>query len=493
MDDKPAEEPVVDNPTYMGHIRYFFEQIDIDHMGAKGIELGTYDGVKLNALAIFAHTAPPDADMPPEADRKWSAARSQTFKNWIRTGYPVGTANAEQPARMALEAAPGRLRKNVNSLNGPEIDALRKAFSGILAKDTSDPGSYYAIASIHGLPPPTYCLHHEDRYNPWHRVYLKMFEDALRSVPGCENVTLPYWDIRTPIPDLLKTAPFDSYVIPLPISGLPANYKTERSPQATIDADLARRNVVGHLNRALNQSVWGRYGRNGYQDESIAAHDGGHLSIGPTMADQDIASYDPIFWFFHCNLDRHFLKWQGKIGAGTLAGFKSTLQGNIDWLTPGFNLLNPFPTTADQAIEFGIAYEEPPEEESVAMAAFENKVGSVEATRTFTIPRSPDVSVMVKDIDRLSIPGSFVVQLLADGKPVAERAFFQPKQPRECANCRKQGLISVNFRVEQERIVGRKLSIAIEVPSQQESIGARFPLSAVGNPTINVRLLLEDG
>jgi hypothetical protein len=491
MDDKPAEEPVVDNPTYMANIRYFFEQIDIEHMGARGKDLGTYAGVKKNALAIFAHTAPPNGDMPPEPDRKWSAARSQTFRNWILAGYPVGTAVPEPAGRMALEAAPGRLRKNVTSLSAPEIDTLKKAFNGIMAKPPSDPQSYYSIASIHGLPQ-AFCLHHEDRYNPWHRVYLKMFEDALRSVPGCENVTLPYWDIKTPIPNLLKAAPFDSYVVPVASPGIPPNFKTQRNDQAMINALLARFDVFNNLDTALKQSLWGVSGISGYQDGSIAAHDGGHSSIGPTMGDQDIASYDPIFWFFHCNLDRHFLKWQGKVGGGTLTGFKSTLSGNTDWLTAPFNAMDPFTTTSDQAIEFGIAYEEPAEEESVAMAAFENRVGSLEATRTFTIPRSPDVSVMVKDIDRLNIPGSFVVQLLADGKPVAERAFFQPKKPRDCATCRKLGLISVNFRVEQERVLDKKLSIAIEIPSQAETIGARFPLSAAGNPTINVRLLLVD-
>src|SRR5688572_9322918 len=127
MSGSAPEEQVVDNPTYMGNIRYFFEQIDIDHMGARGIDLGTYAGVKRNRLAIFTHTAPPHADMPPEADRKWSAARSQTFKNWILTGCPIGTA-VPQPAgrKTALEAAPARLRKNVTSLKDLEITALKK-------------------------------------------------------------------------------------------------------------------------------------------------------------------------------------------------------------------------------------------------------------------------------------------------------------------------------------------------------------------------------
>ena len=28
----------------------------------------------------------------------------------------------------------------------------------------------------------------------WHRVYIFKLEEALRSAPGCENVTLPFWD-----------------------------------------------------------------------------------------------------------------------------------------------------------------------------------------------------------------------------------------------------------------------------------------------------------
>jgi tyrosinase len=493
MGETASGEQVVANPTYMADIRFFFEEIDIEHMGAKGIELGTYAGMKRNALAVFAHTSPPNADMPPEDDRKWSAERSQTFKNWIIAGYPVGTATEATAARTMMAAAPERLRKNAATLSQPEIDKLTTAFRGIMAKPATDPGSYYSIASIHGLPQ-SYCLHHEDRYNPWHRVYLKMFEDALRAVPGCEDVTLPYWDFRGPVPALLKSAPFDSYIVPVALpQPYPANYKTQRNDQAVIDAQFARRQVMEHFDLALKQSLWGVSGVSGFQDESIAAHDGGHLSTGPTMADQNVASYDPIFWFYHCNLDRHWLTWQGNVGATTLSGFKSTLSGNTLWLTSGFNLLDPFATTADQTIDFGgIQYDKPATVTGPAMASFENQVGSMDAARTFTIRRAPKVSIMVKDIDRLNIPGSFVVQLLANNELVAERAFFQPNKPRDCANCRKLGLVSVNFRVDQDKVLDRKLSVAIEVPDH-EGIGKRFPLSSVGNPTINARLLLEDG
>ena len=36
---------------------------------------------------------------------------------------------------------------------------------------------------------------HENILFPtWHRAYLLRFENALRKIPNCENVTLPFWD-----------------------------------------------------------------------------------------------------------------------------------------------------------------------------------------------------------------------------------------------------------------------------------------------------------
>ena len=47
----------------------------------------------------------------------------------------------------------------------------------------------------------------------------------------------------------------------------------------------------------------------------------------------------------------------------------------------------------------------------------------------------------------------------------------------------------IDFRIDQERLLDRSLSIEIEVVGQEE-IGARFLLSQAGNPTINARLLV---
>src|SRR5262249_44991218 len=176
---KTDSDPVVDHPTWFGQIRDFFTPDDIDHMGAKGIDLGTYNGVVANAVSIYAQTS--GGSMPPDPYPKWSANRNQTFLNWISDNYPVGTAPPQPPARRLVAAAAttaARVRKEVSTLKDPEIAKLKKAFAGIMARDPSKPDSYFAIAGVHWFPaidqnPLFHCLHHENRFLPWHRLHLK--------------------------------------------------------------------------------------------------------------------------------------------------------------------------------------------------------------------------------------------------------------------------------------------------------------------------------
>ncbi|HEX8646612.1 MAG TPA: tyrosinase family protein [Thermoleophilaceae bacterium] len=501
MADTPTTDPVVANPTYMADIRHFFRPVDIEHMASMGYNLATYDGVKKHALEIHFQTQPPDRLMPrgPVAD-KWSPERSQTFRNWIINGCPLGAATP-QPAPDVREVAPGgRVRRNIASLSQPEIDTLAKAFSGVMARDASDPNGYYAMAGAHGLPG-AWCAHHDDPFNPWHRTFLKLFEDQLRTISGCEEVTLPYWDITTLLPDVLQQAPFAAYKLPEdpgatadpPEPGTYFPYTTSRNDPATIQQNMTTNGVYEDIATSITQSLWGTFSTGGYQSFSMQAHDGGHDAIGPTMGDQNVAAFDPIFWFFHCNLDRLWLNWQISLGATTLTGFKTTIAGgDTSWLSAPFNGLPPFEITADETIGgFGVSYEQ---EDAVSAGPpeLENKAGSIEAARTFSIKRSSPVSVRVKDIARLDIPGTFRVKLLADGQPVAQRAFFQPKTPRHCSNCRKLETVNIDFRIDQEKIFDKKLSVEIEVPALQH-VGDRFPLSQAGNPTLNARLLIDEG
>ena len=497
----PSDDPLVAHPTYMADIRYFFRPGDIACMKAQGVDLGTYDGVRARAAEIYQQTR--SGNMPPGGPA-WSANRVQTFQNWISNNFPVGAA-APLPtsliaipradARVALPGWDGRLRKNVTALSSAEIDLLKRAFFGIMALDPKtasdpvDPKSYFGLAAVHGLPN-AFCMHHVDAYNPWHREYMKAFEDALRSVPGCADVTLPYWDISQPVPPVLYEPPFDKYTLPADIGDsavYPIGYVTQRYDAETIQKNLLTPvSVPGDIGEALPSSRWGAYGTSGFQKFIIAAHDSAHDACGPTMSDQDVAAYDPIFWFFHCNWDRLWESWQVLVNATDVPGFTSTLDGSTDWLSLA---LDPYSDSSDKTIAWPtIAYDQLAGEGTTMRAG---DTGHALAERAFRIA-STQVSLRVKNINRMNIPGTFRVWLIADGERIARRVFFQPRSPRGCATCRKQALISMDFNLDPKQIMGRRISISIEVPSLGTGDRANFPLAEAGNPTINVRLLLTE-
>jgi hypothetical protein len=332
-----------------------------------------------------------------------------------------------------------------------------------MALDPTDPGSpvnlnsYFGQAAIHGLPL-GYCMHHADTYNPWHRVYVTRFEDALRSIEGCEGLTLPYWDIKAPVPDLMYEEPFATYTLPRDISGkFRKGYVTQRFDSATIWANLNQMpTVASSIDEAMpGSNSYGGFNVGGYQDPIMAAHDDGHGSCGYTMGHQDIAAYDPIFWFFHCNWERLFWSWQVNAGATDVEGFKARLIDDGDWLGLA---LDPYADTTGQVVAYDeVTYEEldpgPP-------ARLASKAGHVDAAGTFMIHPSSPVSIRVKDVDRMNISGTFVVRLLADGEPIARRTFFQPGSPRTCSTCRRKELISLDFHLPQDMVQGRELSIA---------------------------------
>ena len=86
-----------------------------------------------------------------------------------------------------------------------KLENLIRAFRGIQDLPPDNPKSFFYIGSLHGLPfhgpgetDPEwwggYCCHRSILFPTWHRIYILYLEDALRSIPGCEDVTLPFWD-----------------------------------------------------------------------------------------------------------------------------------------------------------------------------------------------------------------------------------------------------------------------------------------------------------
>jgi len=148
------------------------------------------------------------------------------------------------------------------------LEDLMRAWKGIKELPPDDPHSFFVLGGYHGEPFRGagwgnstfwggYCQHGNVLFPIWHRIYLLKLEEALRSIPGCADVSLPFWDECSPasladgIPWSLTNETFEldgetipnplrSYVFPTgivdhisgdtPNYSKPAAYETQRYP-----------------------------------------------------------------------------------------------------------------------------------------------------------------------------------------------------------------------------------------------------------------------
>jgi hypothetical protein len=494
----PAPIP---NPTWYTDIRQMFTDIDIDHMAKQGLDLTSYEQVSASAGGIYGQVA--TGAMPP--GNPWPKGRVDTFLTWMSNGYPKG-----MPAPEPIESrsvAP-RIRKDVESLSSNEISLLKMAFQGIMDKAPDDPNSYFVQAGYHWLPGPAlYCQHHVPGYNPWHRAYLMSFEDALRSVPGCESVTLPYWDILKVFPDLLNEKPFDAYTLPMDIGqGFAKGYKTERFPYQEIQQNLKIYDVAGHIRRAMSKTDWEDF--HGWwsgaaNDTIVAAHDNGHGAIGPTVQNQSVASFEPSFWFFHANWDRLWWEWQKAVGGTSLNGLLTTIDKQNDLLSyqlftvPALQKLEPFSSlpvgldsvkVIDSVGSLGVDYAHP-EGPSIPFGFEKKSRLSVSLDRNITI-NPLRAKVTVDGLNRLKIPGSFAVHLFKEKERLASHFLFQPNEADKCETCVKNAIARFDFDLPLSDLAGGILHVQVE-PVDKSFVGERFPIKLMGTPTISVHVPLQ--
>jgi tyrosinase len=113
---------------------------------------------------------------------------------------------------MSTAVPPIRIRRDIRELeyqyklgNREPLEALIRAFRGVAALPPTDRNSFFVIGGYHGMPfrgagwgNPAwwggYCNHGNVLFPVWHRAYCLRLEDALRSIEGCSDVTLPYWN-----------------------------------------------------------------------------------------------------------------------------------------------------------------------------------------------------------------------------------------------------------------------------------------------------------
>ena len=118
------------------------------------------------------------------------------------------------------------------------LEDLMRAWKGIKELPADDPRSFFKLGGYHGEPFRGagwgvgsnvfwggYCHHGNVLFPVWHRVYCLQVEDALRTIEGCDDVTLPFWDecgaksLKEGIPWALtrETFDLDGKTIPNPL------------------------------------------------------------------------------------------------------------------------------------------------------------------------------------------------------------------------------------------------------------------------------------
>ncbi len=226
-----------------------------------------------------------------------------------------------------------RIRRNIDELSKPEHAAelknLRHAFEVLVGrslKDPNDPMGYIQFANFHNDGDIGPCDHVNDLFLAWHRAHLVAFEKALQdsdptnAVTPTRDVMLPYWDwTATPsgsngypkvVEDKLVDGKANIFYWPNKsvCDKLSFVYCDERNKHSAGAAPFPKA-----VADEILKEPWDKFGGTPTGSGALEANPHNFMHgayVGSDMADNATAAYDPVFWFFHTNIDRLMQKWQ---------------------------------------------------------------------------------------------------------------------------------------------------------------------------------------
>lgn len=237
---------------------------------------------------------------------------------------PVHLAKSASRAQDQL-----RIRKSANSIEATtDITLYRKAVQVMKARPAADPKSWAFQAKIHQ----DFCPHGNWFFLPWHRAYLKNFEEICREACGDVHFNLPYWD-WTEYPQ-----------VPASFWGN-GNPLLDTTREITANA-IARDEFIGRdtINRIMQLTSFEDFASyradsprdpvNGGQGELEGTpHNYIHRFIGGRRGNMTtlLSPLDPIFWLHHANADRIWATWNdnGNANSNDTAFNNFILKGNF--------------------------------------------------------------------------------------------------------------------------------------------------------------------
>ena len=235
-------------------------------------------------------------------------SRRRLLQSGVWAALAVALAGCTQEQLDKIANRP--VRRDISSLaaTDPIIVAYETAITAMKALDTSNPGdrrSWANQAQIHN----DFCPHHNWLFLPWHRVYLRYFEDIIRKMSGNESFALPYWNwIANPVvPGVFQNSSSPLY---LPPANRPGG-------NTLLNSAIFNATNVDHILDETNFLLFasGALGAGADQTDSVSQgpleagpHNSVHATLGGFMGGYH-SPLDPVFWTHHNMIDLLWVNW----------------------------------------------------------------------------------------------------------------------------------------------------------------------------------------
>jgi tyrosinase len=264
------------------------------------------------------------AGAPPVPGSTGSWLPPTTPGSWVPTPTPGSSLPSTTPAPATV------VRKRSTGMTSTEQERFRSVIQR-LVDEPGSPNRFGALVSdhagshrMHGSTANGLSVVGEQRFLPWHRVYLMRLEEMMRTVDPLAFI--PYWDWTR-----------ERQVPP---------WMAELRPRIRVRGGISPGNVI-RANRSRG-FIPGTLGSDGEVNTILAStaytpftrtlergpHDGIHGWVGGPMGVVRTASGDPLFWLHHANIDRLWARWQ------------ATHPGLDPLLSPGSSsTMDPWPET----------------------------------------------------------------------------------------------------------------------------------------------------
>jgi tyrosinase len=235
----------------------------------------------------------------------------------------VVTTTAQVLVQPAPVPAQVKLRQSVSQMAAGDLARYRNAVSAILARPDNRGFGYFA--NWHGVAFGL-CQHHDDLFLPWHRGYVYHLELALQDVDP--QVSIPWWNwidepglpaaFDDPQADGGANVLHDAPVTPYGVQPQPDwPQRTTRDPGAAQPPGVPapwppplRTTTIGGQQVDLYDWMMSSPSYAQFEQRCWRLHDNVHVWVGGTMADQNWAAFDPIFFSHHAMVDRLWRIWQ---------------------------------------------------------------------------------------------------------------------------------------------------------------------------------------